>query len=344
MSTDGLRESLHRVGEAFDFGEYEIDAYLTVLEYGRLTATEIAAKTDIPQPRVYDTVRALAQHGFVEIRESRPMQVLAVEPSRAFDGVRASLDELVTGLDERFTQPGRKSEAVTLIKSRATVIRYIEEVIESAEFELVLSLTPELLARFEDLLGERREMGVSIDLLISPAERVPAPAEYDYTAIATAARARRGVTTPIAAVADGGYSLYATRGALAEGEDRYGVVFDRSLLGFLVAAFLSSVVWNTGESLARAAIRGFPRRYASIRRCVDDIDRVDEPLQAAVSGRDVTTGEPRQLEGPILNTAREGEAVASLTLATAEGEVQVGGRVAAVEDVEAHELTIDRVG
>lgn len=344
MSTDGLRESLHRVGEVFDFGEYEIDAYLTVLEYGQLTATEIAAKTDIPQPRVYDTVRALAQHGFVEIRESRPMQVLAVEPSRAFDGVQASLDELVTGLDERYTQPGRESEAVTLIKSRATIIRYIEEVIETAEFELVLSLTPELLARFEDLLGERREMGVSIDLLISPAERVPAPAEYDYTAIATAARARRGVTTPIAAVADGGYSLYATRGALADGEDRYGVVFDRSLLGFLVAAFLSTVVWNTGESLARAAARGFPRRYASIRRCVDDIDRVDEPLRAAVSGRDIMTGEPRELEGPIVNTAREGEAVASLTLATAEGEVQVGGRVAAVEDVEAHELTIDRVG
>jgi sugar-specific transcriptional regulator TrmB len=333
---------MHRVGEVFDFGEYEIDAYLTVLEYGRLTATEIAAKTDIPQPRVYDTVRALARHGFVEIRESRPLQVLAVEPSRAFDGVQASLNELVMGLDERYTQPGRESEAVTLIKSRATIIRYIEEVIETAEFELVLSLTPELLSRFEELLRERREMGVNVDLLISPAERVPAPAEYDYTAIATAVRARRGVTTPIAAVADGGFSLYATRGALAEGEDRYGVVFDRSLLGFLVAAFLSTVVWNTGESLARAAIEAFPRRYASIRRCVDDIKRLDGPLRAAVRGRDVMTGETRQLEGAILDTQREGEAVASLTLETPDGEVRVGGRVAAMEDVEAHELTIDR--
>ena len=57
---DDLRMTLERVGERFNLGEYEINAYLAVLEHGELTASEIADRTDIPQPRVYDTVRSLS--------------------------------------------------------------------------------------------------------------------------------------------------------------------------------------------------------------------------------------------------------------------------------------------
>jgi len=53
--TDDLRGTLDRVGDRFNLGEYEIDAYLAVLEHGELTASDIADRTDIPQPRVYDT-------------------------------------------------------------------------------------------------------------------------------------------------------------------------------------------------------------------------------------------------------------------------------------------------
>jgi sugar-specific transcriptional regulator TrmB len=66
---DDLRVNMERVGERFNLGEYEIDAYLAVLEHGELTASEIADRTDIPQPRVYDTVRSLSDRGLVELRE-----------------------------------------------------------------------------------------------------------------------------------------------------------------------------------------------------------------------------------------------------------------------------------
>jgi len=61
--TDDLRGTLDRVGDRFNLGEYEIDAYLAVLEHGELTASDIADRTDIPQPRVYDTVRSLSDRG-----------------------------------------------------------------------------------------------------------------------------------------------------------------------------------------------------------------------------------------------------------------------------------------
>jgi sugar-specific transcriptional regulator TrmB len=37
--TDDLRTTLERIGERFDLGEYEIEAYLAVLEHGELTAS-----------------------------------------------------------------------------------------------------------------------------------------------------------------------------------------------------------------------------------------------------------------------------------------------------------------
>jgi len=346
MANDDLGRELAAVGSRFDFGEYEIEAYLAILEHGRLTASEIAERTDIPQPRVYDTVRSLSENGLVEIRESRPMEVLAVDPQEAFVNVQSTLSALVDSLSERYTTPARDSEAVSLVRSRQTILRYIEDVITTAEYELVLSLTPDLLGRYEAELIERREAGVTIELLLAPAVDVPEPGSYDYDRVATAARARRGVTTPVVAVADGTYSVYTVPEALRNGEDRYGVIFNRSELGFLISGFMNTVVWTSATTLSETRDdRPFPRRYATIRRCVRDIGDADADgeFYGTVEGRDVETGKRRTVRGRVLDisigTNRE---TAAITIEGADGPVDIGGQVAALEDIEAYEIAIGR--
>ncbi len=344
MVDDDLRSTLERVGERFDLGEYEITAYLTVLEHGQLTASEIADRTDIPQPRVYDTVRSLSDRGLVELRETRPMQIRAVDPNEAFATVRASLSEMIDELEARYTAPARDTEAVSLVKSRSTILRHLSDAIEAAEYELVLSLTPELLDRFGDDLREAIDAGISIDLLVTPASEAPSPETFDYGEVATVARARRGITTPVIAVADGEYSVYATQDALRDDRDRYGVIFNRSSLGFLVSGFFGTVLWTTAEPLATSGrYRPFPRRYASIRRCVKDVAELDDTFFATVRGRDVETGDHRVIQGEISGTEFEDtEEVASMTVTTEDGDLTIGGRVAALEDIEAHEIRIAR--
>jgi len=345
MPSDALRSSLSRLDDRFDFGEYEIEVYLAVLEHGQLSPSEIADRTDVPQPRVYDTVRSLAEDGLVELHETRPMQVVAVDPSESFSTLQSSLDDLVTDLHRQYTAPVRDAEAVTLVKSRSTILRYLSEVIESAEYELVASLSPDLVGRFEASLRERRAAGVDTDLLVSPAADAPDPDAYDYTELATETRARRGVTTPIVAVADGSRSVYATRDALGADADRYGIVFNRSELGFLVSAFLDTVVWTSGRTLAAAETAlDFPRQYGTIRRCVEDLlSAPDETLHAAVRGRDVLTGDARTVTGRIVDVTLEGGYErAALSLDPGDGPVDVGGRAAALEDVEAHEIHVGR--
>jgi sugar-specific transcriptional regulator TrmB len=345
MSSDDLYATLEQVGDRFDLGEYEIDAYLTVLEHGDLTASQIADRTDIPQPRVYDTVRSLSDRGLVELRESRPMKVIAVDPDEAFSGIQSSLMDMVSELEARYTAPARETEAVSLVKSRSTILRYLEEVIAEAEFEIALSLTPDLLERFSDDLSAAVDSGVSVELLVTPASEAPDPAEFDYLDVATTARARRGITTPVIAVADGEYSIYATQDALRDDEDRYGVIFNRSALGFLVSGFFGTVLWTTAERTlaANGEDRPFPRRYASIRRCVKELQELDGDFYATIEGRDIETGSSRVVEGEVVGFSFEaGERVAGMKIETDDGVVTVGGQVAALEDVEAHEIRIGR--
>jgi sugar-specific transcriptional regulator TrmB len=344
MASEDLADALACVNRRFDLNEYETDAYLAVLEHGRLTASGIAERTDIPQPRVYDTVRSLEERGLVELRESRPIEVLAVDPEEAFEDIHASLDELVTDLKTQYTTPARDAEAASLVKSRSTILRYLESTIEEAKYELILSLTPDLVERFEEPLADRQDANVATELLLTPAADAPTATEFDYSSIATAVRARRGLTTPVIAVADGTHAVYATQDALTADSERYGVVFNRSELGFLVSGFFNTLLWTTAETiLENGDGRSFPRRYASIRRCVADLAAIDGEFHATVEGRDTETGERQSVSGPVVDVAGdEADLTATITVETETGPVTIGGQVAAFEDIEAHEIRVER--
>ena len=344
MPPDDLSASLEGVISWFNLGDYEITAYLAVLQHGELTASEIARRTDVPQPRVYDTVRSLGEVGLVEIEESRPLKVLAIDPREAFGDIQSSLDEVVEDLSTMYTTPARGAETVSLVKSRPSILRYLEAIIDAAEYELMLSLTPSLLERFESTLRRRHESGIATQILLSPAADAPDPDAFDYEGIARSVMGRRGITTPVVAVADGAYSMFATRESILDDPDRYGVVFNRSELGFLVSAFLNTVLWTTAETIATDDSElAFPRQYGTIRRCISDLAMLEGTFYATIDGRDVESGDSWVVQGRVEEVAfGPNQEVATLVVATDEGLVDVGGQVAAYEDIEAHEIQIFR--
>lgn len=344
MTDEDLRGLVEQLGAGLDFGEYELSIYLTVLEQGELAATDLPNHTDVPKTRVYDTARDLERRGLVEIQEGRPMKLRAVDPSEVFDEMQSSLDELVEELGQRYVDPGWTTDAVSLVTSRRSILRHLDQVVESAEYELSVAVPPSLLDRLAPALRELVDEGVHVSLLLSPAADAPAAEDYPYEEVATAVRTRRGVTTPVVAVADGEVSVYATREAVQGNERRYGVIFNRSTLGFLAYGFYSSLLWSTSQEITEAREpQPFPRQYASIRRCVRDLLQNRGPFRASIEGRDVMTGDPRTVEGSIVDTTLDpGKGVASLTIETEDGRVTVGGRVATYEDVESHRAVVER--
>ncbi len=345
MSGEDVSEELAAVASSIDLTEYEITAYLAVLEHGDLTASEIAERTTLPQPRVYDTVRTLADRGLVELRESRPLRVLAVDPRDSFGDLQVSLDQLVEALGARYVAPTPETEAAALVKSRSSILRYFEDVIDSAAYELTVALTPQLVTRFEESLAGAVSRGVRCSMVVAPAADAPDPDAFSYARVATTARGRSGVTTPVLAIADGEYSVYATQAAVRNDDNHYAAIFNRSALGFLVLGFFGTVIWSTADRilLADQPTGDVPRHYASLRRCIKDIRRIEGSVSARVRGRDVVTGRDREVVGDVVSTRMtENEEVATLVLSVDGERVEVGGRLAAYEDIEAHEIELLR--
>jgi len=189
------------------------------------------------------------------------------------------------------------------VKSRSTILRYLEEVIDGAEFELALSLTPDLLTRFEAELRDAIETGVSVDLIVTPASEAPDPAEFAYGEVVSTARARRGITTPVVAVADG--SLFGLRDARRSGCGTIRIATASSSTGqrwaSLVSAFFGTVLWTTTDQTLGEddTARSYPRKYAPIRRCVKDLLDEGGEFYATVDGRDVEVGGKRIVRGRV---------------------------------------------
>lgn len=343
--TDDLADALRAVGDTLDLTEYEVQTYVTVVEQGRVTPREIASSTDIPQPRVYDTVRRLADRNLVELRETRPMEIIPLPPTDAFEAIQSELDTVVSGLEASYSTPKTDDQAAFLVRSRGSILRYIADIIQEAETEITLALTPGLLDRYADALRAADERDVTTTVLIAPISDAPAAAEYPYEELATEIRGRRGVTTPIIAVADWSYGIYTVPRAVTSNGSGYGVIFNRSSLGFLVLGFFGTVLWSTADHAIyeRDQPVTFPRTYGSIRRCIKDVRRSNSRLFAEVTGRDVTTGAQRTVAGRIVETTiTPDEAVATMVVDTGDDRVEIGGLTATYEDIEAREITVTR--
>ncbi|MCU4924442.1 TrmB family transcriptional regulator [Halobacteria archaeon AArc-dxtr1] len=347
MSTEDLSTDFQQIMQKFDVKKYEIEGYVTVVEHGALTARELAEHSSIPQSRVYDVARSLAETGLVEVHESRPIRIVAVDPEEAFSKHICELNNVVEDLKREYNSPTEKMENGSLVKSRSTILRYIDEVIASAERELFISLTPGLLEKFEDELRDAAARNVTTSLIVSPASRASSSEFFDYDSVATDARARRGVTTPVVAVADGSYLVYASRELIKNKTDDYGVILCDSEMVSIAIEFFQSTIWTTSERQLSASNTqiGFPQQYASIQHCKRDLAVLDEPVYARIVGRDVLTGEQREITGKVELTHSEGYPgnthIDSFAIKSGNERMLIGDRFASHQDVEARTIEIN---
>jgi sugar-specific transcriptional regulator TrmB len=336
---------LNQVSERIDLTDYEVEAYLTVLDHGDVTATELATVTDIPQSRIYDVLRSLNERGLIDIHETRPMKAIALDPKNIFNETLESLSTLSAELRHQYTVPDRSEEAAYLIKSKPSLERRIRKIMEGAEFELIASLPPSVLETFHEGLGNAQDRTVTTELVLSPTVDAPSKEKYRYELIADTVRAREGKRTPIIVIADGANAIFTSRSALTDdGNERYGVVFNSSDLGALAYSFFETMIWPTSGTVLHESSCNInePRVFASVRRCIEQINQYGEEINLHVEGMYVETNEPAEVEGIVCNTELSDDlSIATIEIEDSHGRIiSIGGRAAALEDIEASQLTI----
>ncbi len=121
-----------RIRKLTEFGltEYQARVYLTLLDLGSATASQIPPLSRVPRTRIYATMQQLHEKGLVEILPETPLRYKAV-PFAAF--LRTAADEL----------RGRASQ----LESNLDAL--------SREFAILAQEEPELRGGFEAIYGRR---------------------------------------------------------------------------------------------------------------------------------------------------------------------------------------------
>lgn len=128
------KEILKQIG----LSEYESELYLVLLQYGSLSAYELAEKTGMYRQATYDALSRLAEKGYVNfVKEGKSQKYKSVNPeiileylNERTEGFKQILPEL-TSLDKKSKEPVRvetyKGKNITRIALRDIINRLKEK-------------------------------------------------------------------------------------------------------------------------------------------------------------------------------------------------------------------------
>lgn len=354
MDTEALTETLRDAG----LSPYQADAYVALLELGAASATEVATESGVPAPRIYDVLRNLEEAGYVETYEVGNLRARAHAPADALEDLKERarrFEEAAAEVEDRWEQPELESNQASILKQFRTVFDHAERVVERAENQVQLSVTPDQFADLRPTLVEARERGVHVKASVHTHPDEDAPSPDLFEGACTEAR-HRSLPAPFVVLADRSHTCFSPH---AESFTEYGVLVRDQVHTDVFQWYYLTCLWELWEPIYSARTTEPPVTYVDIRQCVHDLEPLLDAgatLHARVEGRDLQTGEPCELAGTIADvTSRAGPpsrttdhvlrlaGQVTVVVETDDGPVTVGGWSAVLEDVEAIRITVDEI-
>lgn len=154
----------------FGLTPYETKLYITLLEHGPMKATEAAAASKVPQPRVYDTFKNLIDKGFVNMNLDVKRVYRAVDPEIIISRKTAEMVHSAEKVKSELIKLG-KAEEVFRSPSlwslrKGEFLGQIREVINHAVNEIVLAVRRETFFDIVSDLLKASHRGITIAIYI----------------------------------------------------------------------------------------------------------------------------------------------------------------------------------
>ena len=78
--------------ESLGLTGYEIKVYLSLLELGSMTASDISKKSGVPYSKIYEVLNTLEDKGWLESNSSRPQKFFPKSPLTALEAIRMRIE------------------------------------------------------------------------------------------------------------------------------------------------------------------------------------------------------------------------------------------------------------
>ena len=142
--SENTRDVLREMG----LNAYEIDAYVVLLEGGKMTAMEISREASVPYSKIYEVLNSLKQKGWVRSSENRPFKYHPVPPNEAVAYAKLRLEDKYqsweSALSEELQPMYEKRELIErpdmlILRAQQAVLNKLEEVLAKAAKEVMIA-------------------------------------------------------------------------------------------------------------------------------------------------------------------------------------------------------------
>lgn len=355
MEDSDLRDALENTG----LTQYQAEAYLALLDLGSAPAADIAEKSGVPGPRIYDVLRDLEDNGYVELFEQGRLHARVHDPSsviETFETRREQFERAMATVQDRWERPDIDNYAVSIVKRTETALERTEEAIRQADNQIKLCVSDDGFHRFLPHLRAAISRGVHVKICLSRDSDADASGDvHELEGPYTEVR-RRALPAPFLAIVDRDTVCF---GPHQQSTNEYGVIVNDPSQAYVFNVFFLTSLWTQWTPILEPSFEEPTREYVDIRRCVHDVDALmqeDATIYASVQGTEVRTGSDVEFDGKIVETGYDMgpdghedvmypllDGLASLTIETEDGTYTVGGWGATLEDVEARRISIDRI-
>lgn len=347
MEEEEVVESLTRFG----LSEKEALAYVTILRNGSTTIRVVSEETGISKSYAYDIVGRLEERDLIEIDDYvQPTQLRAIPPSEGIENLVSQLYTVETQLEDLFDSESYEAEKFSIIKSRRTILTHLNELIDSAESEIVFALPASVLPRVVESLQAAQDRDVFCMLLVTEYDEGTAIGDSIANIVQT-----WSAPAPVTLTVDRSDGLISSADAvLNSNSDEYAIYHaEEHIVSSLFDSFIANY-WPMGEQRYVAEKGSFPETFTSFRHAVFDATLHLMDGKVVTAEMDIR---PTQSEGPFETTtgtivdvkqslvrpfSNEFPTQESFVVETSDDRFTVGGSKAFVEDFEAKSVTLQR--
>ncbi len=177
--TTSVAEKTRKVLREAGLTEYETRAYLSLLERGVLTASEVSEHGNVPYSKVYETLNSLEKKGWIEVEQGRPSRYFPKAPSEALEATRLRIEDMVSGwkqvvleeLQPLYERRELKEKPdIWILRGEFSVLAKLQEMISTIKKELMVAI-PAFAKNFAEasipMLNHLQDNGVKVQVMVT---------------------------------------------------------------------------------------------------------------------------------------------------------------------------------
>ncbi len=175
--SDKTRRALAELG----LTDYETRAYVTLVTYGVLTASQISKTATVPYSKIYDVLSSLERKGWIETESSRPNRYYPKPPSEALETVKLGIESKMRDSEKQISselQPlyerkeVRERPDIWIIRGEINVLAKLQETVGKTKNELMVAvptISSTLVAIFTPILLNLKNAGIKTMIMTTKA-------------------------------------------------------------------------------------------------------------------------------------------------------------------------------